>query len=77
MFGTVKRCLRNVLGKGQNKEQALGTLFVELDAAINSRPIVQDDSEVLKPHHYLNGEHLTALPTGLERTIRDNLRKET
>jgi hypothetical protein len=49
---------------------------VEVEAAINSRPIVQDDSEVLMPSHFLNGESLTTLPTGPEPTIRDNLRKE-
>jgi hypothetical protein len=75
MVGTVKRCLRKVLGKSQINEEALGTLLVALEAAINSRPIVQDDSEVLTPSHFLNGERLTALPTGPEPTIRDNLRK--
>ena len=76
LVGTVKRCLRKVLGKSQINEEALGTLLVEVEAAINSRPIVQDDSDVLTPSHFLNGDRLTALPTGPEPTIRDNLRKE-
>ncbi|XP_023705567.1 uncharacterized protein LOC111863452 [Cryptotermes secundus] len=76
MVGTVKRCLRKVLGKSQINEEALGTLLMEVEATINSRPIVQDDSDVLAPTHFLNGERLTALPTGLEPTTRDNLRKE-
>ena len=76
LVGTVKLCLRKVLGKSQINEEALGTLLVEVEAAINSRPIVQDDSDVLTPSHFLNGDRLTALPTGPEPTIRDNLRKE-
>jgi hypothetical protein len=76
MVGTVKRCLRKVLGKSQINEETLGTILMEVEAAINSRPIVQDDSEVLTPSYFLNGELLTALPTGTEPTIQDNLRKE-
>jgi hypothetical protein len=56
-------------------EEALGTLLVEVEAAINPRPIVQDDLELLTPSHFLNGERLTALPTGPGPSIRDDLRK--
>jgi hypothetical protein len=76
LVGTVKRCLRKLLGKGQIGEEALGTLLVEIEAAINSRPILQNDSEVLTPSHLLIGERSTTLPTGPEPTIRNDLRKE-
>jgi hypothetical protein len=76
LVGTVKRCLRKVLGKTKSTKKPFGTLLVELEAAINSRPIVQDDSEVLTPSHFLNGERLTALPSGPEPTIRNNVRKD-
>jgi hypothetical protein len=69
-------CLRKVLGKSQINEEALGTLLLGVETAINSRPIVQHDSEELTPSHFLNGERLTALPTGSEPIIRDNLTKD-
>jgi len=41
MVGTTKRCLRKVPGRFQVPEDGLNTTLVAIEAAINSRPIVQ------------------------------------
>ena len=76
MVGTTKRCLRKILGKSRVEEKVLETILVEIEAAINSRPILQDGANVLTPSHFLNGERLTTLPAGPEPTVRTDLRKE-
>jgi hypothetical protein len=43
MVGTTKQCLRKLLGRSQADEGALLTLLVEIEAVLNTRPIVQDD----------------------------------
>ena len=67
MVGTTKPCLRKVLGRFQVPE-GLNTTLVAIEAAINSRPIVQteDDSGALTPSHFLIGVRPTAIPTGPE-----------
>lgn len=76
MVGTTKRCLRKVLGKSHVDEESLGTILVEIEAAINSRPILQDGPDTLTPSHFLNGERLTTLPTGPEPTVNMDLREQ-
>jgi hypothetical protein len=78
MVGTTKRCLRKVLGRSQVPEEALNTVLVTIEAAINSRPIVQDEdgSGALTPAHFLVGERLTAIPTGPEPETNGSLTKE-
>jgi hypothetical protein len=78
MVGTTKRCLCKVLGRQQLSEEGLNTTLVAIEAAINSRPIVQaeDKSGVLTPAHFLIGEKLTALPTGPEPETNRSLTKE-
>jgi hypothetical protein len=68
MIGTTKRCLRKVLGRFQVSEEGLNTTLVAVEAAINSRPIVQaeDEAGALTPAHFLIGERLTAIPSGPE-----------
>jgi hypothetical protein len=78
MVGTTKRCLRKVLGRLQVSEEGLNTVLVTIEAAINSRPIVQaeDGSGALTPAHFLVGERLTAIPTGPEPETNGSLTKE-
>jgi hypothetical protein len=77
MTGTVKRCLRNVLGQSRLTEEQLNTILIGIEAAVNSRPITQgEDPAALTPVHFLIGEGLVTIPTGTEPTVRQNLTKE-
>jgi hypothetical protein len=78
MIGTTKLCLRKVLGRLQVSEESLNTILVAIEAAINSRTIVQaeDESGVLRPAHFLVGERLTVIPTGPKPEINGSLTKE-
>ncbi|XP_049813599.1 uncharacterized protein LOC126260317 [Schistocerca nitens] len=78
MVGSVKRCLRKVLGQSQLDEEGLITILVSIEAALNSRPITQggEESEPLTPAHFLVGDRLTTLPTGPESPARKDLSKE-
>ena len=75
MVGTTKRCLRKVLGRSQATDEELATTLVNIEAALNSRPITQDTDDALTPAHFLCGERLTALPSGTEPQIERNLTK--
>jgi hypothetical protein len=78
MVGTTKRCLRKALGRSQVPEEGLNTTLITIEAAINSRPIVQaeDESGTLTPAHLLIGERLTAIPTGPDPKTNGSLTKE-
>jgi hypothetical protein len=76
MVGTTKRCLRKVLGRAQVDEETLATLLVETEVVLNSRPIVNDGSDVLTPSHFLNGQRLTTLPNGPKPAISKDMRRE-
>ncbi|XP_049816373.1 uncharacterized protein LOC126263326 [Schistocerca nitens] len=78
MVGSVKRCLRKVLGQSQLDEEGLNTILVSIEAALNSRPITQgrEESEPLTPAHFLVGDRLTTLPTDPESPVRKDLSKE-
>ena len=78
MIGTTKRFLRKVLGRFQVSEEGLNTTLVAIEAAINSRPIVQaeDEAGALTPAHFLTGERLTAIPSGPEPETNVNITKE-
>jgi hypothetical protein len=77
MVGTIKRCLRKVLGQSRLTEDQLNITLVSIEAAVNSRPITQgEDSSALTPAHFIIGEGLTTIPTGAEPTARQNLAKE-
>jgi len=65
----MKCCLRKVLGQSRLTEEQLNTTLVSIEAAVNSRPTTQgEDSAALTPAHFLTGEGLTTIPTGLEPT---------
>ena len=78
IVGTTKRCLRKALGRFQVPGEGLNTTLIAIDAATNSRPIVQaeDESGTLTPAHLLTGERLTAIPTGPEPKTNSSLTKE-
>ena len=55
-----------VYGNYQDAEE-LQTILVGIKAALNSKPITQDDeNETLTPAHFLTGGRLTAIPQGPE-----------
>jgi hypothetical protein len=77
MVGTMKRCLRKVLGQSRLNEEQLNTILISIEAAVNSRPIRQgEESAALTPAHFLIGEGLATIPTGSEPAARLNLAKE-
>jgi hypothetical protein len=55
----------------------LSTILSEIDAAINSRPLLQDESAVsLIPAYFLHGGKLTVIPAGPEPATTNDLRKQ-
>jgi hypothetical protein len=64
IVGSTKRCLRKVLGRSQVDTEELYTVLTSTEAAMNSRPITQDDNETFAPSHFLNGGKLTTIPDG-------------
>jgi hypothetical protein len=76
MVGITKCCIRKVLGKRQIDEK-INTILASIEAAINSRPLTQDDgAEALTPAHFLHGGRRTTIPTGPEPTSTRSLTKE-
>jgi len=77
MVGTMKLCLRKVLGQSRLAEKQLNTTLISIEAAVKSRPITQgEDSTALTPAHFLIGEELGTIPTGSEPAMRLNLAKK-
>jgi hypothetical protein len=66
MIGTTKRCLRKVLGRLQGTDEELASTLVSIEAALNSRPIIQDVEDALTRAHFLCGAKLTTLPSTTE-----------
>ena len=65
MVGSVKRCLRKVLGNARLTQDELTTVLVEVEATLNSRPLTYQheefDSRVLTPSHLLVGRRISPL----------------
>jgi len=77
MVGTTKRCIIKVLGKRQVDDKKVNTILASIEAAINSRPLTQDDvPETFTPAHFLHGGRLNTIPTGPEPTFTKSLTKE-
>jgi hypothetical protein len=64
-----------VLGWSQATDEELTTTLVNIEAALNSRPITQDTEDTLTPAHFLCVERLTVLPSGTEPEMERNLTK--
>ncbi|XP_015767737.1 PREDICTED: uncharacterized protein LOC107346459 [Acropora digitifera] len=66
MIGTVKRCLRKVLGNAKLNADELVTVLTEIEATLNSRPLTYEYDEVgaemLTPSHLIYGRRLLSLP---------------
>ena len=69
MVGSVKKCLRKIIGRSILRYDELNTLLVEVEGIVNSRPIsyVYDDSEgvsyALTPAHLIYGRRITTVPS--------------
>ena len=69
MIGSIKQCLRKTLGKACLNNAGLITVLCDIEAALNSRPIVHeygikdDPEEALTPSHFLIGKKLTSIPS--------------
>ena len=69
MVGSVKKCLRKVIGRSILRYDELNTLLIEVEGIVNSRPIsyVYDDSEgvsyALTPAHLIYGRRITTVPS--------------
>ncbi|XP_064470081.1 uncharacterized protein LOC135384827 [Ornithodoros turicata] len=68
LIRSIKTCLRKILGRSTLDYDALGTVIVQLEAVLNSRPLAYasedpDDIAVITPAHFLVGKRLTALPS--------------
>ncbi|GFQ83533.1 integrase catalytic domain-containing protein [Trichonephila clavata] len=75
-FRTIKTCLRKIIGRSSLSLNELETVFIEIEAMINSRPITyiyDDPSEPspLTPAHFLIGKRLLSLP--VTRVSREDL----
>ncbi len=73
MIGSVKRCLRKVLGNARLNQDEMNTVLVEVENTINSRPLTYHDEEldlqVLTPSHLLMGRRLAALSDNVESDL--------
>eukprot|EP00794_Sanderia_malayensis_P017243 gene17243-biopygen14837 len=71
MVGSVKRCLRKVLGNARLTSDELTTVLVEVEGTLNSRPLTylyDELGEVLTPSHLIHGFRLSSLPGDIDLT---------
>ncbi|XP_065060575.1 uncharacterized protein LOC135687848 [Rhopilema esculentum] len=70
LVGSVKRCLRKVLGNAKLTFDELHTVLLEVEATLNSRPLtyIYDEVEVypLTPFHLMYGHRLSQLADDLD-----------
>ncbi|GBM03662.1 hypothetical protein AVEN_134896-1 [Araneus ventricosus] len=64
---TIKTCLKKIIGKSSLSIKELETVFSEIEAIINSRPITYlynepSEPSPLTPSHFLVGKRLMSLP---------------
>ena len=67
LIGMTKRCLKKTIGKASLNMIELNTILIEVEAALNSRPLTYsymglNDSPPLTPAHFLCGHRLMTLP---------------
>lgn len=76
---SAKHLLIKAVGNALLKEDEVQTVLVEVEAVLNSRPLVADsnnpnDGEAITPAHFLVGTTLAALPpVSLPSSAKDNL----
>ena len=73
LIGTMKRCLKKVLGKASLKIFEVTTILTEVEATLNSRPLTYPSSDVndlipLTPSHFLCGFRIMNLPEVRQQT---------
>ena len=69
MVGSVKRCLRKVLGNARLTYDELSTVLTEVENTLNSRPLTylyDELGEALTPSHLLHGRRPPALSEDIE-----------
>ena len=75
LIGSVKRCLRKVLGNACLTFDELSTVLIEVESTLNSRPLTYDydnpGKEVLTPAHLMFGRRLTTLPKAPEEEEKE------
>ncbi|XP_030375184.1 uncharacterized protein LOC115630185 [Scaptodrosophila lebanonensis] len=74
---SAKGLLLKAIGSAKLRQDELATVLVEVEAILNSRPIVVDganpnDGEAITPAHLLVGGTLVPLPTGSGQPVRDD-----
>ena len=72
MIGTVKRCLRKVLGNAKLNFEELTTVLAEIESTVNSRPLTyqyDDLVEALTPSHLLCGRRLSPLSENIDTSF--------
>ena len=66
MIGSVKQCLRKILGNARLSYDELATVLVEVEATINCRPLTYEynevGEEVLTPSHLIYGRRINSMP---------------
>ena len=66
MVGSVKSCLRKVLGNARLTFDEMRTVLVEIEGTLNSRPLTYNydevEREVLTPSHLIFGRRINSLP---------------
>ena len=71
MVGSMKRCLRKVLGNAKLNFDELSTVLTEIEGTLNSRPLTYqyDLEESLTPSHLMFGHRLTPLSFDVETPV--------
>ena len=76
MVGSVKACLRKVLGNARLSFDELLTVLVEVEGTLNSRPLTYEYSEagyeVLTPSHLIYGRRIQSLPDEIAEEPEEN-----
>lgn len=69
MVGTVKRCLRKVLGNARLSFDELSTVMTEIECTVNARPLTyqyNDLEEPLTPSHLIFGRRFSPLSENID-----------
>ena len=67
MVGSIKRCLRKVLGNAKLRQDEHSTVLTEIEGIFNTRPLTylyDELEEVLTASHLIHGYRLSSLAEG-------------